>query len=300
MAKATQYTKVNRSGFTAEELADFELTPEYMSDAMRELEAIAGERGIRFTTYESGSFDTSVRTRYKAPGTRSGRGYVRKVSDKQVRFIANLMRSRDTRNLVVLPGGEDFRNMSLTGARDLIDRLLACPELPKAEQVRIPATSAQVGYLQTLTTIHAYDGRTDFESLTKEGASTLITQVKTLPKRVAQAPTRSASDGSERKLMTSGNEITDGIYERPDGVIVKVQIAKQGSGNLYGKRLNIETGKFEYAQGIMRTLKAEYRMSLEKAQEYGRLYGICIVCGRDLTDEESIARGIGPICADKF
>jgi len=33
---------------------------------------------------------------------------------------------------------------------------------------------------------------------------------------------------------------------------------------------------------------------------HGKLSGNCSVCGRDLTDPESVARGIGPICAGKF
>lgn len=32
---------------------------------------------------------------------------------------------------------------------------------------------------------------------------------------------------------------------------------------------------------------------------YGRLLGVCGVCGRTLTDEESRANGIGPVCAGK-
>lgn len=38
----------------------------------------------------------------------------------------------------------------------------------------------------------------------------------------------------------------------------------------------------------------------EAAVLHGRLSGRCAVCSRDLTDPESIARGIGPICAEKF
>lgn len=33
---------------------------------------------------------------------------------------------------------------------------------------------------------------------------------------------------------------------------------------------------------------------------HGRASGRCSICNRDLTDPESIARGIGPICASKF
>jgi hypothetical protein len=33
---------------------------------------------------------------------------------------------------------------------------------------------------------------------------------------------------------------------------------------------------------------------------YGKRFGKCSVCARDLTDADSIARGIGPVCATKF
>lgn len=33
---------------------------------------------------------------------------------------------------------------------------------------------------------------------------------------------------------------------------------------------------------------------------YGKASGNCSICGRDLTDPESIERGIGPICAGKY
>jgi hypothetical protein len=33
---------------------------------------------------------------------------------------------------------------------------------------------------------------------------------------------------------------------------------------------------------------------------YGRKFGKCSVCARDLTDDESIANGIGPVCAKKY
>lgn len=89
----------------------------------------------------------------------------------------------------------------------------------------------------------------------------------------------------------------DGIYLH-DGEVYKVQVAKQGSGRLYAKRL--QDGAFIYAPGAVRHLSADERMTLERAQEYGRLYGICCRCGAELTDEVSIEAGIGPICATKF
>jgi hypothetical protein len=39
---------------------------------------------------------------------------------------------------------------------------------------------------------------------------------------------------------------------------------------------------------------------LAAAVAYGRKTGECACCGRELTDPESIERGIGPICAEKY
>ena len=37
-----------------------------------------------------------------------------------------------------------------------------------------------------------------------------------------------------------------------------------------------------------------------KAIEHGRMTGACACCGRTLTDKQSVALGIGPICAEKW
>jgi len=104
---------------------------------------------------------------------------------------------------------------------------------------------------------------------------------------------------------TSTEKVTDGMY-RMDGVIYKVQYAKNGSGNLYAKELVIHGeapdtyGEFVYAPGVIRNLRPEHKLTLEEAKEFGALYGTCCVCARTLTDEKSIAAGIGPVCAKKF
>jgi hypothetical protein len=33
--------------------------------------------------------------------------------------------------------------------------------------------------------------------------------------------------------------------------------------------------------------------------EYGKRFGCCAMCGRELTNEESVALGIGPVCREK-
>lgn len=109
---------------------------------------------------------------------------------------------------------------------------------------------------------------------------------------------------------TAGVE-EDGIYRTPDGTIYKVQIAHHGSGRLYAKKLEVfenwslEThgkrkAEFVIAPGMVKQLRPEWKLSLEEAQEFGRLYGFCVKCGAILTNEESIAYGIGPVCRAGF
>lgn len=116
----------------------------------------------------------------------------------------------------------------------------------------------------------------------------------------------------------------DGMYRTKDGRIFKVQFNRaQGDGRrLYAKQLfialkgGVEVARidldglhkddfvemeFRYA-GIapLKFLAASDRMSLEDAAKFGRLYGRCVRCGRELTLEESIERAMGRTCASKM
>lgn len=95
-----------------------------------------------------------------------------------------------------------------------------------------------------------------------------------------------------------------GMYKTADGTIYKVQVAPS-TGRTYAKKLIPPTefganAEFVYAPGAMRGLLPEQRMTLEEAKEWGCAFGTCICCGRTLTDERSIAAGIGPVCARKI
>lgn len=96
--------------------------------------------------------------------------------------------------------------------------------------------------------------------------------------------------------------VPEGMHQT-GGMIFKVQRSPD-TGNLYAKKLVLDeytgTWRFEYARGMMTHLSADTLMTLEQAKQFGALYGTCCVCGRTLTNEESIDAGIGPICATKF
>jgi hypothetical protein len=97
-------------------------------------------------------------------------------------------------------------------------------------------------------------------------------------------------------------EVTEGMYKTANGDIYKVQRAVHGSGRLYAKKLTQDGDEwfFERIVGGMRKIAPADRMTMEQAREFGKLYGRCVRCAALLTDEESIERGMGPVCAGKI
>lgn len=123
------------------------------------------------------------------------------------------------------------------------------------------------------------------EKITKTIASEVINTLKALPYKT------SLSTSMKTGPAAAG-------YYILDGKIYKVQVSPN-SGHAYAKVFSSDTG-WTYITGMVYKLNNASPLTLEQAKEYGKLYGQCIVCARTLTDEESIAAGIGPICAGKF
>ncbi|EIC63581.1 DUF6011 domain-containing protein [Mycobacteroides abscessus] len=172
-----------------------------------------------------------------------------------------------------------------------------------------PITDAQRSYLRSLLLQKAQlNGKREDEAsedidnlldrLSKSGASTRIEETKTYL-HAHQDAVRALSS------MVGGPEvrdIEDGFYELADGRIIKVIHAVHGSGHQYGKVLDTEARKFDIAAGILREVRATGKRiddDQDRCAELGKLYGICMCCGLELTDEASIEAGIGPICKAK-
>jgi len=118
-------------------------------------------------------------------------------------------------------------------------------------------------------------------------ASQIIDALFKAPKKAAAAVQR--------------EEAPEGIHYL-DGKVYKVQVAVHGSGRKYVKQLDAEAGGWEYLgrNGVFHKLSENTLMTLEDAASFGKLYGMCCVCGATLTDEGSISAGIGPVCRDKL
>lgn len=91
-----------------------------------------------------------------------------------------------------------------------------------------------------------------------------------------------------------------GVYKHNDEIYRVIK--GRNSQNLYAQKLVVIEGRnprWEYAGGKIWELKVEELIDPEVAAQMGRARGFCVICGRYLTDETSVARGIGPICYER-
>lgn len=102
----------------------------------------------------------------------------------------------------------------------------------------------------------------------------------------------------EPKPSTSFEPVEEGIYEL-DGAVYRVKWNKSHTRR-YAEQMTGKTGRWVYAKGVIAQLRPEHKVSLDRAKEYGQTTGICMMCGRLLTNPTSVAEGIGPICAGRF
>lgn len=270
-----------------------------MADMTAHIRATRGDDADRLLT-ELGTIVERVkgeRTRFAKPGQRAGRGVVRHISERQARYLAFLLKSRDFTSLMGKPWfTTDVEHISLAGARTFIDALLGCPERPAHEIPVDMATEGQVKFITSLLatrdltgTPYAGKGEDDARKLTKGQASKVIENLKALPMPVAKPITKDTI-----------KEIA-GIYEL-DGEIYRMKRAKGGT-HFYAMQLDREAGDaWNYASGMARKVPSEGRkLSLEECEALSIKLGGCCMCGRTLTATVDgvgpAARFIGPVCA---
>jgi len=175
-----------------------------------------------------------------------------------------------------------------------------------------PATQAQLDLIRTMITERSQQlatlGLTATEAqllaLSTVGASRFITRLKQIkrdPRPVDASASASASAATAKWRVHPDVTVGFYIYE---GLVVKVKHS-QYDGRLYTSILQ-EAAPGEPAAfrskgslWVLAKLTPAHRMTREQAAAYGSLYGRCACCGRLLTDDLSIERGIGPVCWDK-
>jgi len=78
----------------------------------------------------------------------------------------------------------------------------------------------------------------------------------------------------------------------PSGCVGKIE---DGVATLFQKRMSAD--QLALVEAILRRLEAD---PVEVLKAIGREYGRCGLCGQELSNPESIAMGIGPICAGRL
>ena len=152
------------------------------------------------------------------------------------------------------------------------------------------ATESQISYAQSLLATREVSDSFratlgDITVLSKREASALIDSLRSFP-YLPREPRTSAP--------VSTLEV--GVYYK-NGDVYRVKIS-QTSGRPYAMKL---VGRsFVYDSSYIRAISADDKMTLDQACDYGIQFGVCCVCGRELTDEVSVSRGIGPVCARRF
>lgn len=95
------------------------------------------------------------------------------------------------------------------------------------------------------------------------------------------------------------NPVTEEGMYRTNGTVYRIKRTRDGE-RLYATRFvpdaTVKSERFVYDKGAIHRISADDRMTPEQAEELGALYGVCVVCGAELTDPQSVARGIGPVC----
>ena len=159
------------------------------------------------------------------------------------------------------------------------------------------------------------------ESLDKFGSLT-ERQIAAIDKCLATQAERAAKRAAERaeraEQPSTGLDLSGvptGMYAVPGGetrLKVKIRQGKPGTrwegwtfvddGAAYGQgqKYGSQRPGQHYAGQIVEQLRVIAADPMAACAAYGHLVGRCGRCGRPLEDEESVARGLGPICADKF
>ena len=149
-------------------------------------------------------------------------------------------------------------------------------------------TPAQQGYIRTLNQQLADLGANSWGIIADDATTAEASElIETLKGWVAEA-----------RSTSKPQLVAEGIYRRSaDGAMFRVQTSEQG--RRYAKLL-LPTGGWGYEKGAIYTLAASERLTLAELEEWGLSTGVCAICGRLLSTAESVARGIGPVCASRY
>lgn len=180
----------------------------------------------------------------------------------------------------------------------------------------LAATERQIGFLASLRAerdidpegqawldarLPGRDGEAPAIVITKAEASIAIERLLARPKRQA-----ATGAGGSLPDVPEGRYALPGEGDQPDITFWRVDRPTEGkwAGRVfvkpvYGAPGSLRTGNNVYGATRQAVLAAIARDPAEASRRFGLELGTCGVCGSPLTNEESRALGIGPICRAK-
>ena len=229
---------------------------------------------------------------HRKGGSRGANGYgeyqVRYASDKQKKFIENLLATKECEFDVAEINVDE---LNVQGAKDLITLLL---KQPNKAGIVIPPTEKQLQFAQSLVTskeggqsllanVLQQRGVNDITQLSRSDVSAIINSLK----NVKDAP---------MKINEVGAYLLDGVIYS----IRQASESKKWSVWTYSDDVKKYVRNDEVKKEVLKKVEPKDRLTLELAIKYSAQVGICVHCGRTLTLLKSVAGGMGAICAKKY
>jgi hypothetical protein len=259
--------------------------------------------------YEEQLADCTLKPDVQAPGSsdwkRKNNGSGRATSmqgnpasEAQVKYIRGLLQEREYTTVEGKAWNTMLDNgMSSVEASSIIKRLVERNhrvQTVDSDFVGRPASEKQLSFIVNLA-----EQREWSQDAFEAGTINAVLAGREVGIKPASHAISFLLEQPKKASVKAAEEIAvEGIYFF-GGEYFKVQRAVHGSGRLYSKKFDRSTETWNRG-GSLGKLTSEFLLTQEQAKAFGDLYGQCIRCGKTLTDEESIEKGVGPICFSKM
>lgn len=193
----------------------------------------------------------------------------------------------------------DFVATLVTQSQDSLRAMLAATEPRGAVTAEMIAEAlTDFSPATTVRAIQQELNRTDVTA--RVLIDSLVASRDALRKRAQEITRKAAAPAQERAEDGATYRAPNGsifhAYKTQRGILCLKLWVATGELDDNGKAV----GAFEWYGAAVRLPRDSVKMTREDAAEFGKATGTCCVCMRHLTNDESVAAGIGPVCVSKF
>lgn len=266
-------------------------------DANRNQLVAARYQGIEFP-------DSTLPRNGAGYDARTRRPTVKMASDKQIAYLLKLLAERqggtdDQRQMWARIEAASDHPMTSRAASDYIDALCALPRRTDAAATPAPArTNRYAGRCERCGetvpaqtgTLNKVDGRWVIAHVEcPEAPAVAGVDLRSMERFTSKGLVRVAVPGGDTRLKLR-------IKFARNGSIYVDDAAEYGEGRNYGVQRQGQSYRGDVTDELTKIV-ADPQAAIVA---YTELVGRCGICNRHLEDKTSVARGIGPVCAEKL